>query len=171
MKRVYFSGKFNKSKNTILPDALSYDYRALLLGSATDLAFAQPNLIVDNSFIYSGPFYCEEASKGNYTSTDCNTVLNAEFEAVKNSQTFVCVFSESFSVGTVVELGWAIEQNKEIIILYKEEEGNYAIKSEYWFAIANAMQKSNKIKVYKYQKYDEISLIIKKLLKGECYAV
>ena len=53
--------------------------------------------------------------------------------------------------------------NKEIIIFYQEEESKYDIKSEYWFAIANALQRSEKIKVYK---FNDIEKVVKEIKKG-----
>ena len=51
--------------------------------------------------------------------------------------------------------------NKEIIIFYKEEESEHDIKSEYWFAIANALSKSDKVKVFKFNEIDKVVDIIK----------
>ena len=115
-----------------------------------------------NGFIYSGPFYCEQASNGDFTSTDCNVVLKAEYEAVSNSGIYFALFDQKFSVGTIVELDWAIEMDKEIVIFYKEEESEYDIKSEYWFAIANALSKSDKVKVFKFNDIDKVVDMIKK---------
>ena len=77
---------------------------------------------------------------------------------------FVVVLGESFSVGSIVELGWALDMNKDIVILYQEEESVYKIKSEYWFAIANALKQSNKVRVYKYQTQAEICNIITNMI-------
>ena len=51
--------------------------------------------------------------------------------------------------------------NKQIIIFYKEEESNYDIKSEYWFAIANALKRSKKVKVYKFNDMNKIIEMVK----------
>lgn len=51
--------------------------------------------------------------------------------------------------------------DKEIIIFYEEEESEHDIKSEYWFAIANALSKSNKVKVFKFNDINEVVNIIK----------
>ncbi len=166
MKRVYFAGKFNmlKDKTLSLSDRLINDFRSIILGDSKLLTNASKDLKINNKYIYSGPFYCEQASNGDFTSTDCNVVLESEYEAVKLSDIYVCVFSESFSVGTIVELDWALEQDKEIIILYQEEESNYDIKSEYWFAIANALKRKKNIKVYKYKNSEDISKYLKEVL-------
>lgn len=166
MKKVYFAGKFNliKDNDKTLEERLVNDFRSKLLGSSKLLTYYQENLKMNDKYQYLGPFYCEQASLGDYTSTDCNVVLNAEMEAVSNSDIYVAVFGEKFSVGTVVELGWAINMNKKIVIFYKEEESNYQIKSEYWFAIADGLNRSNKIKVFKYKKEEEIVDIINKEL-------
>ena len=116
---------------------------------------------MSNGHIYSGPFYCEQASNGDFTSTDCNVVLNAEHEAVKKSDIYFALFDQKFSVGTIVELDRAIEMDKEIIIFYEEEESEHKIKSEYWFAIANALSKSKKVKVFKFNDINEVVNIIK----------
>lgn len=166
MKKIYFAGKFNldKNKNKSLSERLVNDYRAEILESSKKLTYADKNLkLSTGGHIYMGPFYCEKASNGDFTSTDCNTVLNSEYKAVSNSDVYVAVFDQNFSVGTIVELDWAINMNKEIIIFYQEEESKYDIKSEYWFAIANALQRSNKIKVYK---FNDIQSVVKEIKKG-----
>ncbi len=167
MKKVYLAGKFNLIKNNdlSLSEKLVNDFRAILLGNAHLLTFAQENLKLNEKYIYSGPFYCEQASNGDYTSTDCNVVLENEYKAVLDSDIYVAVFGEKFSVGTIVELDWALENNKEIIILYQEEDSNYTIKSDYWFAIANALKRNNKIKLYKYKNDDEVVKYLQEVLE------
>lgn len=166
MKKMYFAGKFNliKRKNS-LEEALVNDYRSVLLGSSKLLCQYQDSLMLTENYQYLGPFYCEQASKGDFTSTDCNVVLTSEKELVKKCDIFVCVFGEDFSVGSVVELGWALTLNKAIVILYQEEENSkYQIKSEYWFAIADAFSRANNIKVFKYNDEKDISFILKDML-------
>lgn len=166
MKKVYFSGKFNKIKKRALSlsDSLKDDYRSKILGGSEKFTRPSGTQIVFDKYIYTGPFYCEQASNGDYTSTDCNAVLNAEFKAVSEADIFVCVLSEHFSVGTIVELDWALDQNKEIILLYQEEESSYTIKSEYWFAIANAIKNSRNIKITTFKNTNDIYSLIKNLL-------
>ena len=166
MKKIYFAGKFNKIKNPNLQlnQTLINDFRSMLLKDSKQLTYYRKNLVVDNKFIYAGPFYCEQSSNGDYTSTDCDVVINSEYDAIKNSDMFVVVLGESFSVGSIVELGWALDMNKDIVILYQEEESVYKIKSEYWFAIANALKQSNKVRVYKYQTQAEICNIITNMI-------
>lgn len=164
MKKIYFAGKFNldKNKEKSLEQRLTNDYRTKILDDSKKLTYANDNLKLSNGYIYNGPFYCEKASNGDFTSTDCNEVLNSEYEAVNKSDIYLAVFDESFSVGTVVELGWAIAMNKQIVIFYKEEEeSKYDIKSEYWFAIANALKRSKKVKVYKYNDINKIVEMVK----------
>lgn len=170
MKKVYFAGKFNliKDRELTLAERLVNDYRARLLGDAKLLTFSKDNLKLNNNYQYSGPFYCEQASGGDFTSTDCNTVLKAELNAIKNCDIYIAVFGESFSVGTIVELGWALNMNKKIVILYQEEESNYQIKSEYWFAIADAINRCEGIDVFKYKDDSEILDIIANYLEGDC---
>ncbi len=167
MKKIYFSGKFNRIKEPCLSlvQSLENDYRAHILGSSRLLTFYTKDLIVDNRFIYSGPFYCEQASNGKFTSNDCKTVLRAELAAVKNCDVFFAVFNESFSVGSIVELEWALLFKKEIVILYKEEESAYQIKSEYWFAIADALRQSPQTKIYSYCDNNDLSALIQSVLK------
>lgn len=164
MKKIYFAGKFNLDKNRekSLAERLINDYRSQILENSEKLTYATDNLRLNNEFIYSGPFYCEKASNGDFTSTDCNTVLNAEYKAVNESDIYFALFDQNFSVGTIVELDWAINMNKEIIIFYQEEESKYNIKSEYWFAIANALQRSKKVKVHKFNDINKVVEMIKK---------
>lgn len=168
MKKIYFAGKFNldKNKDKSLSQRLINDYRSKILDGSEKLTYATDNVGLSNGYIYSGPFYCEKASNGDFTSTDCNTVLNAEYEAVNKSDIYFALFDQNFSVGTIVELDWAINMNKEIIIFYQEEESKYDIKSEYWFAIANALQRSNKVKVYK---FNNINKVVEKIKEGEIF--
>lgn len=170
MKKIYFAGKFNivKDNNLPLEQRLENDFRSIILGSSKKLTYADNNLFLNKHYQYIGPFYCEKASNGDYTSTDCDVVINTEYEYVKNCDIYLALLDESFSVGTIVELDWALDMNKEIIIYYKEESSNYQIKSDYWFAIANALKKSNKITIKSFTKLEEVIDSIKKeILKNE----
>lgn len=169
MKKIYFSGKFNrlKQKELTLEQSLANDYRTQLLGNPELLTKAQKNLTIGSQFIYTGPFYCEQASNGEYTSTDCSVVLNEELKAVQNSDVFIAVFDKSFSVGTVVELEWALNQNKKVIILYRPQSSVYQIKSEYWFAIADALRQNPNTKIYSYQTSKQMMNLMLKILKEE----
>lgn len=168
MKKIYCAGKFNlkKDKFLSLSDRLVNDFRAILLGDSKKLTNANSELYLSDKYHYIGPFYCEQASNGDFTSTDCNTVLNAEYNYVVNCDVYLALFDENFSVGTIVELGWAILMDKEIVILYKEEDSKYQIKSEYWFAICDALKRSNKILVRSFNNMDEAILKIRKLVNG-----
>jgi len=168
MKRIYFAGKFNIIKNDNLPleERLIHDFRSKILGSSKKLIYADDNLILDNGYIYSGPFYCEQASNGDFTSTDCNVVLNSEYKAVSKCDIYFVLFDQKFSVGSIVELGWALEMNKDIVIFYEEEESEHDIKSEYWFAIANALSRSKKVEVFK---FNDLNQVVDKIEKGEIF--
>ncbi len=168
MEKVYFAGKFNllKNKNQTLEERLVNDYRAYILSSSKKLTYATENLKLDDKYIYKGPFYCEQASNGDFTSTDCNTVINAEYNAIKDCDIYFAFLDENFSVGTIVELGWAINMDKKIIIFYKEEASKYQIKSEYWFAIADAMKRSNKVKVCKIK---DTKAVVNKIKEGSAF--
>lgn len=168
MKKIYFAGKFNllKDKTKSLEERLVNDYRSIILGSAKKLTYAKDNLRLDNKRIYNGPFYCEQASNGDFTSTDCSVVLKSEYEAVKNTDIYFALFDENFSVGTIVELGWAVEMGKKIIIFYKEEESKYQIKSDYWFAIADALKRGKNVIVHKFININEV---IEKIKEGSVF--
>ena len=91
MKKIYFAGKFKLDNNKTLPleKRLRDDFRSKILGSSEKLKNAVSNgLILNNGYIYSGPFYCEKASNGDFTSNDCNTVLNEEYKAVEKSDIY-----------------------------------------------------------------------------------
>ena len=164
MSKIYFAGKFD-----ILPDGeklsqrLITDFRSVLLGDSKKLTHADNNVgLFYYPIGYSGPFYCEQASNGDYTSTDCEVVVRKETEAIKNSDVFCCVFDLNFSVGSVVELIDAAYAKKRIAIFYKNESSNYTIKSEYWFAISRAMEISKAngtvFEVFDYD-YDLLSVL------------
>jgi nucleoside 2-deoxyribosyltransferase len=168
MRKIYFAGKFNltKDKNVPLCERLINDFRVKILGDPIKLTHVSSDLYLNDKYQYIGPFYCEQASNGDFTSTDCNVVLNAEYEAVISSDVYLAVFDENFSVGTVVELGWALRMDKEIVIFYKEEDSDYEIKSEYWFAIADALKRGKKVKVYK---FNNIDTVINQIKEGSCF--
>ena len=132
MKKIYFAGKFTleKDDNLSLSEKLVNDFRSIILCDSKKLTYATDNLKLNNKYIYSGPFYCEQASNGDYTSTDCNVVLDAEYKSVSDCDVYFAMFDENFSVGTIVELGWALNLDKDIIIYYKEEDSKYRIKSD-----------------------------------------
>ena len=167
MKKIYLAGKFNliKDNKLTLEERLINDFRSKLIGGSNRLCYYQNDLYINNKYQFLGPFYCEQASEGDFTSTDCSVVLNSEKESVKKCDIYVAVFGESFSVGTIVELGWALNMNKEIIILYQEEESKYQIKSEYWFAIADALSRSKNVRVFNYIDENEIVGLLKDILK------
>ena len=145
--KIYFAGKFDLSTSgEELHQRLINDYRSTLLGSSKKLTFADKSAkLKDYPIKYHGCFYCEKASNGDYTSTDCEVVVKEEIKAIMDADIFCCVFDLAFSVGTIVELMEAAFEQKRIVIFYKNEESNYAIKSDYWFAITRALEicKSN----------------------------
>lgn len=141
MKRIYFAGKFDLSGGgESLADRLRPDYRSALLGDSRLLTRASRELrLPGRRLIYQGCFYCEEASAGDFTSTDCDAVVRAETAEILAADVFCCVLDENFSVGSVVELMDALHADKRIAIFYRSERTRYEIKSEYWFAITRAM--------------------------------
>lgn len=166
MKNVYFAGKFSLSKDSSLPLSLRLkeDYRAKLLGNPEKLVIPKKLTILNGKYHYTGPFYCEQASTGVYTSTDCNVVLEEERKEVLGCDVYVAVFGEDFSVGTIVELEWALEAQKEIIILYKKQKSSYSICSEYWFAIADAAARGNAVTIRAYDQEEEIFHLLCEML-------
>ncbi len=142
MIKIYFAGKFNLLPNgKNLSQRLIKDFRSILLGDSKKLTFADKDATLQNYPIrFQGPFYCEQASNGNYTSTDCEVVVKEETMAIMDTDIFCCVFDLNFSVGTIVELIDSAHAKKRIVIFYKNESSNYTIKSEYWFAITRAME-------------------------------
>jgi hypothetical protein len=149
-----------------LSERLRDDFRAKLLGGAERMVFAREGVLIEDGFCYAGPFYCEAASSGEYSSTDCRAVLSAERRACSGADIFVAVFGESFSPGTVVELEWAIELNKDIIILYRECESRYSIGTEYWFPIADAIERAGgAILALPYRDEGEIADILRQKIK------
>lgn len=156
MKKIYFAGKFNIEKgNLSLSERLTNDYRSKILGDSKKLTYHSDNLLLkDYNLVYNGCFYCEQASNGDYTSTDCETVVTEEIKQVLNSDIVCCVFDDCFSVGTIVELVEAVKAKKRVAVFYKNESTNYNIKSEYWFAITRACQiakeKNSLIEIFSY---------------------
>lgn len=163
MKKIYLSGKFNKTadKNASLAQRLRNDYRAILLGDENKLVTAADNVKLNDQYSYSGPFYCEQASSGEFTSTECSVVVAAERIAVDNCDVFIAVFDEHDSPGTVVELGWALNAGKQIYILYKTQKSKYTIQSEHWFPITDAQMRDPHVQTFAYMNTSEMLDIIK----------
>ena len=168
MELIYFAGKFRKSKKySALEQILKNDYRAKILKNKTHMAYYIPDLKINDRYIYSGPFYCEQNEKGKTSTTNCDIVLNSEFNQVKNCDIFVCVFDTNFSIGSVVELGWALNTNKKIFILYRKTPSTHEIPSEYWFAIADAKRRNEHVSTFEYNSKKEMLQTIKQKILGE----
>ena len=145
--KVYIAAKFKLQGNGSLADKLKNDIRSLILESSKKLTINTGYVKIPYSkSLYTGPFYCEQASNGNYTSTDCNTVVTEELKAVANSDVFIVYLDENYSCGSITELIYAAEHNKKIVIIYKEESDiKYETKSEHWFAITAVKQLSKNV--------------------------
>ena len=178
MKKVYFAGTFTlkEASSLLLADRLRDDYRALLLGDPHKMINYQPHLLLrieESFFHYVGPFYCEEAVNGDFSSTDCEIVVRQEYKQVMEADLVVCVFDTWPSVGTVVELEWAIQLNKRIIIIYEIEETEYTLPTGLWFAIQDAMQRAANVIIRNYKERSEVISIIKNELRrldGDTYS-
>lgn len=152
--KYYFGGKFNLSndKNETLPFRLKDDYRSRLLGDPSKLAYANDNLTFGHNNQYVGCFYCEKASNGKITSTDCNEVVSREMQLIRECDVFVAVFGDETTNGTISELIYATSMDKKIIIFDKKR----STKSEFWFPIVMSKQMSDKVVVLEYDSEDEI---------------
>lgn len=170
-KVVYIASKFRMEGHKDLPlhRRLINDFRSKLLGSSEKLTINIGLVeIPECNALYAGPFYCEQASNGNYTSTDCNTVVKEEIKAVDEADTFITYLDENYSCGSITELIYAALKNKNILIVYKEEsEVKYATKSEHWFAITAALQFNERVQVKKVETEEEVIDAIKNYLKTE----
>ena len=170
MKSIFCGGKFKlkEDKSLSLAERIKDDYRSHLLKDPNKFLYAHTGSIILDKYKYNGTFYCEKASNGDYTSTECNSVLNEEYKALSNSDIFLCVFDDTFSVGTVVELNWAVNLNKEIIICFQKKENSpYNIKSEYWFAIVDALNRTKNVRIFPFDTNEELLDLIlnKKIFK------
>lgn len=141
MKRIYFAGKFDLSgPGSTLAERTAPDYRSRLLGDSRLLTYASKDLMIPgHNLIYQGCFYCEAASSGDFTSTDCDVVVREETAQILLADVFLCVLDTDFSVGSVVELMDALYAGKRILLFYRNTATHYAIQSKYWFAITRAM--------------------------------
>ena len=166
MKKVYLAGKFIKSPEFArdIVQGFRNDFRAILLGDAKKMIYADDDVQINSKYSYVGPFWYERAPDGGISATDCDTVIVAESREVSICDIFIAVFGEDISPGAIVELGWALNQNKEIYILYKIQDSVHQIKSEHWFAIADAMRRDKNIKAFSYNSTDEIVPIISNIL-------
>ena len=159
MKNVFFAGKFLLQGGDPCPleQRLAGDYRSLLLGDPAKIVRATDTLWVNPDVHYGGTFYCEQASDGQYSSTDCMVVNQAEFDAVCRCDCVVAVLDQSFSCGTVVEIEWALQHGVPIIIFYRTDALRpYRYKSEYWFVIADAVRRDARTKVFTFTHLSEV---------------
>ena len=159
MKNVFFGGKFSLQDGPDLPLAqrLAGDYRSLLLGDPARIVQATDAWWVNDHIHYGGTFYCEQASDGQFSSTDCMVVNEAEYRAVMGCDCLVAVLDQSFSCGTVVEIEWALAHGVPIVIFYRPERTRpYQYKSEYWFVIADAVRRDARTKVYAFADIAEV---------------
>ncbi len=80
---------------------------------------------------------------------------------------FFRVLDASFSVGTVVEIEWAIQNKKPIIIFYKADQGKkYDFRSEYWFVIADVKDRAQKSLIVEYTLQTEV---VNAVLQGNVF--
>lgn len=166
MEKVYFAGTFDIKDDVslLLSDRLENDYRALLLGNSHEMINYQPDLLLkieEQYFHYIGPFYCEKAVNGDFTSVDCEVVVRQEYRQVMDADLVVCVFDTWPSVGTVVELEWAIQLKKRIIIVYEIEETEYTLPTGLWFVIQDAIQRCDNVVIRNYKEKNEVVSIVK----------
>ena len=94
-------------------------------------------------------------------------MISTEYSQVKSCDIFVVVFDKSLSTGAVTELAWAINHKKQIYILYIKQPSSHDIKSDYWFAIADAMRRNKNTTVIAYETESEIIEIIKQNILKE----
>ena len=168
MKKIYFAGHFYKTHDaTDVAQMLRFDYRAKLLGTPEHMAYHCDNLRINDKYLYCGPFYIEKTSDGKISATDSEVVISTEYSQVKSCDIFVVVFDKSLSTGAVTELAWAINHKKQIYILYIKQPSSHDIKSDYWFAIADAIRRNKNTTVIAYKKESEIIEIIKRNILKE----
>lgn len=173
-KNVYIASKFNKVQGSSLKEQLAVDLHTKIVQNfnrAYDIVNAVRNgLPLGFGYSYVGPFYCEEASNGVYTSTSCKDVVNKEIQAVSQADKFIVYFDSKYSCGSVVELIYAAMtygEDKSIDIIYETEPNNdYELKSEHWFAIQSALQLTKaKISIEAVNNEDEALEYILNILK------
>lgn len=113
---------------------------------------------------YIGPFYNEKASTGEFTSTDCEKVVDTENRLIENCDLFIAYFDETLSPGGITELIYAAMLNKRIIIFFKEEDDiSYSLKSSNWYPITFVLGKVDKCSVYKVSSEQDIRGILNKI--------
>lgn len=166
-KKIYFAGKFNKLSDSKLSlcERLKNDYRSQLLGDSKRLTYYNEECFISKGHQYVGCFYCEKASEGIFTSTDCQIVVTEELKQIDKCDTFIVVFDEKFSTGSIAELVYAATKQKDIIIFYKQQSTKYDVKSEYWFAMVCAQQLSSSTKFILYNEETNIVSEIQKILE------
>lgn len=142
IKRVYIAAKFNKGNN------FKDDFRSELVDITV---YNEESYIKDSNgnikYNYVGPFYCEQASNGDVTSTACNDIVKCENDAIEKCDEFIVYFDEHCSPGSITEIVLASLLNKKITIFFKETNSKYNIKSENWYPITFAMLKADKVSI------------------------
>lgn len=166
--KTYIAARFIKDK-TDSGASFARDFRVDLIGDEEKFVNANDTSFVHNDagekiLQYIGPFYNEKASTGEFTSTDCEKVVDTENRLIENCDLFIAYFDETLSPGGITELIYAAMLNKRIIIFFKEEDDiSYSLKSSNWYPITFVLGKVDKCSVYKVSSEQDIRGILNKI--------
>ena len=173
MKKVFLSGRFDKSahffsditngEKCVLDKELKNDFRVKLLGDIERLLYPC-DAVINHKYRYVGPFWFERDTDDTFTDKDYKTIVSEEMREISTCDIFIIVLSEGSISGSVCELCYALENKKEVYILYKIQESICEIKSEHWFVIADAIRRDKNVKIFSYENSEEILSIINNIL-------
>lgn len=150
----FFSGTFGKgtfdfdwSDTYKAKRALSHDYRVKsLFGNNVEKIYTDNGFMYlpDINVVYTGPFWSEKLDNNEDTIYDCRRLCYNEIRRIKESDFFVCVLTNSPSVGSVCELMTALYMNKPIAVFYElnKDLEPLSMPTRHWWAIS-AVQKLN----------------------------
>lgn len=167
--KVYIASRFIKDK---LEDRISFarDFRVGLIGDEAKFVNANNTSFVRNwsgkpILQYIGPFYNEKASSGEFTSTDCNAVVNTENMLIERCDIFIAYLDDTISPGGITELIYASILGKRIIIFFKKEhEIDYKLQSSNWYPITFTTLRTQGSEVYEVKDESEIAGILNKII-------
>ena len=148
MKKIYIASKFQFDTN----GSLKNDIRSLLLGNEKYLLndLRKTINILGDEYLYAGPFFNEKAAEHDLSASFGKIVVEAEKKAIDNCNTFIVIFDNEVSPGSVTELIYAAQKGKKCYVFYLSDKN----KSENWFPIEFSKLLGDNVRVIPYTDKD-----------------
>ena len=148
MKKIYIASRFQFDKE----GSLKNDIRSKFLGDEKYLLndLNKSINILGKEYLYSGPFFNEKAAEHDLSASFGKIVVEAEKKAIDNCDTFIVIFDNEVSPGSVTELIYAAMIGKECYVFYLSDNN----KSENWFPIEFVKLLGDRVRVIPYTNKD-----------------